>query len=470
MPNVKLAVNPINVPDFCVIVVEKVALLGVEVTRHVLVGNTQTNLTTINLDPQMYRYFFWQSSDGDALDTLLGSCDIDAATAADAIFEIYELTVDGGGPYDPAAADTEIEIVELEGVKLAVSGVSGTGPSCQVFQRGVGPKIAGEIEDFSATGRGFRLLNGDAFNEGDIWIVNAYRKVPSAPVSGITYPDDIVEIAAAETDLDLTHINKELEMTGGMAVQRLKFMDLAGQSDKKYFIVNTHRFTGNYVWIDLGNGGTIWQNGAAATEIFLPAGHVFSFALKGGVGRITADSTASHIRGRIVGDYKERLGHVQAIGTEYTLATMPGLYRFVESLPVGYAATFTEWNLAVVINAGQINEKTIYPNKGRFAIDAGTTSIKVPDLRNMSRRFLKLAADALRPSNVPGGYQVDRVGNFTGSVTLPKGYAYTGGPNNGRLGNGFNTPQNIVHNGVIVNTGNTETTMENTGEIPLVTL
>lgn len=437
MANIKLVINPIAITNYLVVVVEAVNNLGVEVTRQSFAPpHTQRNTTFPDLNPIMYRFFFWESADGVALDTLLGSADIDGSIAFDAIFEIWELVVDGPNAWDPVAGQDAIEIPELEtvfyvahGSALAVDNVSGY---MQVFQRGVGPKILGEIENFSPfLGRGFRLLNGDLFVAGDIWVINVIKKVITTPAAPSNqFPEDIVEISAAETTLGATHYNKAMELTYAGGVQKIN-LDLDAYPDKKYFVFNTHFFPGLYVEITCTTG-QIRHEGNAVTKYWIPAGRSVNMIIKDGIARITFDDHAANRRGAPVFDYAERIGHVIADRTEYTKAQAPGLYNFVESLAPGVACSFADQVLGTLDDMG----RTVYLNLGRWAIDTGAEKIRVPDLRNAFIRGLAMAADGERTVNVPGGGQQERVGKFQATPVSQKGWSYTGAPNNDLIGNG----------------------------------
>lgn len=63
---------------------------------------------------------------------------------------------------------------------------------------------------------------------------------------------------------------------------------------------------------------------------------------------------------------------------------------------------------------------------------------KVPDRRGVYERN----TDGTR---LPGTYEADQVGQFTDNVVLPKANSYTGGPNQVRIGNGNNNPQDFSY-------------------------
>jgi hypothetical protein len=475
MPNVKLVVNPINVTNSVIIRVEKVSAPGVEITRQTFAApHSQRNITFPDLDAVVYTFFFWESIDGVALTTLLGSADIDAAKAGEGYFQHFFLTVDGPGDNDPVSGTDEIEIEDLDGVLLAVSGEAATTPVCQIIQRGVGPKERGvEVEDFDPdNGRGFRLLQGDLFNQGDRWVVNVFRKIEAAAGGGGSaggYPGSFEDIAES-ISLDITHLQKTLQFSGSDPVQLIPLMDLAGVADGKFMVFNTHKFTGNYVKLDFSAGGSLAFAGEELAAFYMPPGEELAVMFYDGIARVISYQGNAKTRGRIVWDYKERPGYIVADGQELSNANYPGLYEFVENLPVGVACSYADWALATTLNSGLVDEKVVYYNTSRWAIDTGAETIKVPDARDRFVRGLKLQADATRPSNVPGGYQVDQVGNFRATPKMTKGENYSGGPNNTIIGNGNNNSAAVNLVAAQFNTGNAQTLVGNIGLIPLITL
>lgn len=108
---------------------------------------------------------------------------------------------------------------------------------------------------------------------------------------------------------------------------------------------------------------------------------------------------------------------------------------------------------------------------GLFVKHSSLKKFRLPNTQNVGERglldFDSYGADTNRSYDYPGGYQGDVVGPFTMTATVPKGYSYTGSPNNDRFGNGSSTPQNVAISGISVTTGNSETRVKNIGVIYL---
>lgn len=476
MANVKLVLLPILVTNHIVINIQRVADLGPAVVPNLSFAppHPQRNITVPNVPAEMLRFYFWESADGVSLDTNLGSADIDASLAFEALIRIFEITVDGVGANDPAdGADTYIN-ADLIDADLAESGVESTSEAgvYTVQQRGVGQKFNDELQNNPVAG-GFTLLGGDKFSSGDKWIVTLYIKVlaQNIPITN-SVPTDIIEKTNMVEALTADDLEKELEAAYvGGPVQTFQMPDLGTLADNKYIAFNTHRFAGNYLFIDFSNGGSMYWNGVETAYFYMAPDEVLHIQIKGHKARIVNYDGNAKMRGEAIGSFQDiKRGFVKADGTQYTQAQMPGLYQMVSDLPGGVAASFTDWAAADV--DGNLT------NKSRWAIDVATTSIKVPDLRNLHRRFLKLAADAERHQNVSGGGQIDKYkshghainttnsqasvlgtpdavrGNITGTVANPRGQeAHVGDDNH-----------------TIKLSGGVETRGINYGETPFITL
>lgn len=105
-------------------------------------------------------------------------------------------------------------------------------------------------------------------------------------------------------------------------------------------------------------------------------------------------------------------------GASLSTSDYARLYEdFVQQLPPSQVCNFADWA------TGNNRYKYSYASGGVF---------KVPDRRNMYLRNTN-------GTDLPGVYQEDNVGSFSGSLTLPKGNSYTGAPNNTRIGNGLDS-------------------------------
>lgn len=472
MANIKLAILPILVTNHVIIEVERVDDLGTEITRQVIdPPPSQHNLTFPDLDPVMYRFFFWESADGLSLDTLLGSADIDGSLAFDFLLEIFEIQVNGPGPQDPVDTQNQYRNPALAGCDILQPGVTPTGPVYTVSHRAEGQKLVSEITNVDPPG-GFDLNNGDLFYDGDIWFVTKYsRVIAQVPATAGTWPSDVVTITDQVTALDDTHLNKELEFDGVFDVMTAQLPDLGTVADKKYLIFNTHRLTGNYLFLDFSLGGSLWFQGAQLSSFWMTAGEELSIVLKGHVARVVHYTGNARIRGRIVPDMMARAGkgYLLADGTQYTKAQVPGLYDAVLNMPAGDAVSYADWNSVVVV-AGENTS----PFKSCYGLDAGAETIKVPDMRNLAVRFLKLAVDAERMVSKPGGYQHDNVRTHLHTGTYKQGKSDdnesgVSGSYLRVLGAAGGTNYGNVTADVGA-TGGSESRGKNSGQIPLVTL
>jgi hypothetical protein len=476
MANVKVVLLPIAITNYLVINVQAVNDLGPAVVGDISFAppHPQRNFTVPDVPPIMLRFFFWESVDGVSHDTLLGSADIDASLAYNALIKVFEILVDGPGAHDPSGGSDVYFNPDLLGADLAEPDVESTAEAgvYTVSQRGLGRKRFDELQNNPLTG-GFTLLNGDKFYGGDMWFVTLYSKVPAVTsIATQSTPADIIDKTTATVTLLLADFNKQYNAAYAGLVQKFVLPDLATVADGKYLILNSHKFTGNYVWVDLSAGGTIFWNGLETNYFYFPADMVIHVQVKGNKLHLVGGTDPRLVtRGDAISSYQAtRRGFIQAIGQTLTKADYPGLYQMVADLPPGVAASFAEWD--------DLDADLMAFNKSRWALDAVGFQIIVPDLRNQFPRWLKLAADTERAVNVPGSRQVDKLkshghaiassngapsGNGTadvvrattaGTVANPRGLAATVGDDN--------------H--TIKLSGGVETRPVNAGFVPLITL
>lgn len=470
--NVKVVLNPINVTNPVIMVVEYVYQPGATVFQQLFnPPHAQRNFTVIDLEPVMCRFFFWESLNGVDLDQLLGSADIDAGIGGDAMLEVLEFVVDRNNQYDPVDGDITISHPSLLGAVLAKPGVTPAGPVYQVSERGVGLKLSDEIDD---SVDGAFTLQGDKFSSGDSWIVNIYKRLVSTTGSVmVSFFQDIVH-KDVDFAIDEGLYNKKICLDGAAPVQTVTFPALVGILNKRFFLFDTHGAAGtlNYAAIKFTSGG-LRYNGALWSTFWMARGEELAIAVDGNETVVLWYKGNANDRGLIKMSYTDRVGHVRAIGTKLLKADYPALYDHVFKLPPGVAVPSTSW--VNVDLGGQYN-------RCRWGIDTtpGAEFIYVPDLRQMMPKALKLGVnpDPYRADDISGGIQNANVGDHDhkksrqatkrGGATDPSGEAWKT-PIGTTFGAAFDDgPGPVVRGPGIF--ANPENTVLNYGQIPLITL
>lgn len=414
-----------------------------------------------DINPVVHLVELWRSDDGVTLDELIKRWEIDASIYNEISSNTYQYQVDRG--YDNTApvatgsdvwADPENEDVNLTDERLD----GATQDELYVVEAGYGPLLNSEYELLA--GGGITLLNGRTFNNGTAWFITRYQVVAQQVVVSTSNLYEGVEVVSEDRDLYVSAsdnlYNKLVIADAAGNVVTVTFPDLSTIPDNKKVTFNTHNGSQKYLVLQFDTGDTVSFFGQDKNVLYLAKGEEITLYFKGGVCYVVSYHGRYLQRGSVWADwYEGRVAdngaHLKAITATGVLSAddYPGLYEFITGLSVGTVA-LADWATG--------------NNKRKYGINTLARTFRVPDLTNISRRFLKMDG-----SDVPGRYEADAVGPFTGTFTVPKGYSYTGAPNNTRFGNGSNNPQNQSIS-MAVDTGNTETTVKNYGEVPLIIL
>ena len=450
-----------------------------EVGRSAAFDFPYEDVYTINdLDPVAYIVEAWRSDDGIALDELITDWNIDATLYNEVSAITYEYKVgrgdtegtEGDGDYwiDPSDTDTELIDERLDGYEKS---------DMIVHEAGYGNRSIDEYE--LRTGGGIVLQDSYTFNQDTRWFITVFRTVTQSIPPNTSSQNQYAGVSVVTADRDIyidstdNLYNKLVIANKAGAVLTLNFPDLALIPNHTRITFNTHTGTYNYLKLQLDTGDTINYCGQARNVIYIPKCEVVSFYFFDGAGYVTDPPLRALLRGKVVGDMDSSRGTdtgAYLLADEstgvLTKADWPGLYEFIENLPASHAVPLGtgsgQWSEAVTVNSGKINEATTYPNKSKFGIDTVAETCRVPHLKNLAARFINTG-------EYPGRYQHDAVGSFEGTLSVEHGFTFTGPPNSTRFGNGANSPSYEDH-AAIMDTGNSETTMKNYGEIPFIVL
>jgi hypothetical protein len=423
-------------------------------------------ITAANLSPEVYTFKFWQSSDGIALDTLLGQWDIDASAYSGGVATTYEYVVDGfksnvtenTGPEvwaDPQYQDTQIVDERYAGAAQ---------DELQLSMRGTGIR---RIDEWSVLpGGGIKLeVMDEKFNSGDSIFVTYFKKVSTNnnSSSGSDYTD-VKNINADET-LDSTFANKLINCISSLPVTVIDFPDVATLGDQKLKF-STHGMTGNYLSLHFASGNSVLFNGENKNKIHIPRGKTFELLIKSGAYYVIDDKTGYYLRGKRTFVDKLNTSQILLNGAQYVIAEMPGIWEFIDGLPANQKTTdLSVWN------ATYGNHKYYYDISGGV--------FKVPNDINVFYRSLvdfTSATDAERMgttgplggagSNAPGAYQADEIKSH--DHALPNSVMFFGSNSGGQQGSDdTKAPDDTQKTGL---TGGTETRGKNVGQLAALNL
>lgn len=337
-----------------------------------------------NLSLETYNFEFWQSSDGIALDTKIGTdWSIDATTANGALVTRYEYIVDrgntegtiGNGDYwiDPASDQAEIIDERYKGVSKEDVSVS---------MRGVGDRRADEW-DLRADG-GIAITAVDpgsgipeVFAPQDSIFVTVFQKTTSVPAPSVASDYVDVKIVSADVTLDTTFKNKVIICTSSLPVTIITFPAFNTLADQKLKFI-TNAMTGNYLTLQFAVGDTIPFAGSNRNVIDLTQGRLFELLIKSGVAYVTSEISQSGYDVRGKREFSDDVKPHQLLrdGTVRDIDDFPGIIRWIQTLPgASIVTSFASWNTDA--------------NRHKYYLNTGANEFALPDDRDMHVRALK---------------------------------------------------------------------------------
>lgn len=452
----------VSSPYIICTVVEHSAPLA-EIDRAVLTSASYDGSSTFeSLNAVMHKLTFFESTNGIALGSQLISLSIDATIYNDPGVEFITFLVGGGRgtPYfDPLDGDSTYTNPNLDGFDYIVF-IEGFGA--------VDPSYYNQI-----VGGGFTFNNGKLFVAGERGVITKYLtvSVPSDTVLARQY-QDISEITGNIT-FGSTYYNTLLRTAVSGTTATVTFPAHITVPNFTRLKLSTHGGSQNYLILQFNGAETTKFYNANVNRLYLAKGEEIELSWKDGVCYIVDYRGNYLMRGKAIQSYENTSGRPFLYAHTDTgvlnKADYPGLYEFILNLPAGVACTsYTDWALSSTIDS-----KTKYANKSRYAIDTISETFRVPDLSNLYSRFMKAsgATDTDRVSDVPGGYQVDKVGSHLHDYkrirTDAIGTQYESNHMNGGSGRGLWTGDTVQTELTGETTG---TRVENYGQIPLIYL
>lgn len=306
-----------------------------------------------------------------------------------------KLIVDGPGPDDPAAGDTEI-----------INALFGTYDVFHIHRDGLlFPK---EYWTQTPAMNKVAITDGSVLANGEILTISfAYKVTIATPtylasdlIKGIINISANYTIAAADAGnlFAVDSLNSTVDVTlpalGGILNNKLFIISSVGGSQLSTAII--------------GSANSIKFNGGIYSTIYLVRGETVWIVKNGSYFYVITDNTDYRSIGRV--DYAHNImpGYLLCDGAEYNRADYARLWAY--ALAAG--ATCTQ---AQKISTAVVNGQTIRPYKGCFGNGDGVATFTVPDLMNDFIRSLKNigGVDAERTQNRAGGFQTHTLENHT---------------------------------------------------------
>lgn len=420
-----------------------------------------------NIKDIVYRIDLYEQPGGTGTGTLIKSHNVTVSTSTVTFDADIETIVDGGEDEDPTSGTSTSPIMAAL-----------IGKDYYVVQRGVGQRRVERTPEITINVDGsYSLLAGETFNPEDTWIIKirpSFVVNPPGSSGGNIY-SNITNITG-NTSISSSDFGKLLIVDGNINVVVIQLPTKASIIEKVPLFIESVGTAHIYVVIKAAIGETLTATGTTSNTFILGRATRAEIIKVGTTLYGFTDDVDIKKRGQMEWGYYVGLNRLAANGTEYLTADYPGLKKAMDAMPSGEVVTYAVWALSVSIPyvfgdnqvaTDQILEnKTVTPNKGFYALSDDGTHFKVPDLRNRFVRGIRFTdgfGDNERYTQGAGGYQIDQF----------KKHYHNADTSIGPTGTGKFTSGNEADEPTAVNinsTGWTETRGENIAQIPLIIL
>lgn len=369
--------------------------------------HTQAQMIVEGLDPVIYFFKFYRSTDGVTLDEQINIIAIDAKTGASQVLTRYTYVVDRGDSgavsgsvwSDPIAGDSGIGDERLAGRQYYIE------------ERGTGSLMENEIVNRLAGGFDF-ADPAKVFEAGVYfaWVVNDVT-LPDSTGTRATDTPTIVLLPTNTTYDPVIHSGMILQAAAASAVLVLTLPALGTLADGFFMLDSNGGVQRNFL-LQLSGGDTANFLGLARNKIILGRGESVRAVIAAGVLYLYDYSGDARKRGQIVWGFYNTPNTYYLAGTgPHQLTDWPAVAEIINNLnPLSIITSFVTWG-------NNITDTILkYPNKGKWCVP-GDGTFYFPDMRKQYIRAIDfnitspgadpitIPTDTHRISQGPGGFQ-----------------------------------------------------------------
>lgn len=334
-------------------------------------------------------------------------------------FRDYMLTGGNAAGVTPVLLGDDLEIVITNEMALAaqssrrVSVPFLAGKTYKLIRRGAGPLTTAEWLNLPSGG--FELAASVPLPEaGEVFFAEVYEVQAGQTQVSINNASLINGIFNATDSISLSdiHFKKLIHIAGNDNKVTVTLPDIADAAPLNLIVpIETNILNNFQSRIASKNGQSIYFNNSSQTSIYLGKSEYLWF-LAGADGWYVLNASQSIFNvGQPLFDYKQRLNTLVAQGQLVNRADYPRLWEFAQS--IGFSkVSDTLWLTETTISDALAGTRISYfPYKGCFSDGDGSTTFRLPDLREQVFRGLANinSTDAERDYNNAGGIQRDRI-------------------------------------------------------------
>lgn len=283
---------------------------------------------------------------------------------------------------------------------------------------------------------GFKLLNGGQVYTGERFKLTIYSLIGGSYPGGVTSSGGGfikgIKLVSTNTTLDpINDINKLIQVRGSSSSLVVTLPSVDDIDENAFVAVELNISNTKPSQVATSGGQFIYLNNVSKTSIYLHPGEVV-WLYKTSDGWYVINDFWKCYRGIAspYAAYDAELGELICNGQTVNRADYPRLWEKVQSLSNSLvsestwqtAAVYRQGNTYTTTQPGSGTYETIpFPYRGCFSTGNGTTTFRLPDLRNMALRGVKVESgtDNERYQNsVRGIYQKHQFESHTHQVDL----------------------------------------------------
>lgn len=267
-------------------------------------------------------------------------------------------------------------------------------------RRGVGTLKSAEWNNLSTGGFSLNDIAGEPqiIGEGEVFFAKTYTLgTPVDPTGPAGALFNGMVVLSSDMTLTADHLNKLLHLSGGSAALEIIVPDIADVPDNTIMVFETAINNTKKSTIATPSAQNIYYNSTAVEKIYLgPAEFLWLFKWSDGWYVINASASFLSV-GEPLFSYKQLPNTIIAQGQTVNRADEPRLWEFVQTLGASLVSDATWLSLPLLG----------YPYRGCFSTGDGTTTFRMPDMRNQFIRGLRTigGTDSERYLNEAGGIQ-----------------------------------------------------------------
>lgn len=256
---------------------------------------------------------------------------------------------------------------------------------------------------------GFELLQpGDKVLEGERYELEVFAlqggNIPGPTTGGGSLVTGQLIVTTNLTMIPADHLNKLISIRADNAIITLTLPDIADVPDNTIVPIETTILNNWQARITTQNGQYIYMLNTNYTSLYMGKSESL-WLYRGNDGWYVINDFANNYQqvGKIQASYKIGLNEIYADGSLLSRAAHPRLWQEVQTFGASLVSEAI-WQTGSVLVQG----RTVFnPYRGCFSTGDGSTSFRVPLLRDMSLRGKKdnTTTDPERHYNHPGGYQ-----------------------------------------------------------------